>query len=259
RDRLDRRQGIAELAGGDRLDAIGRAGKRHDDDLEAGIREPAQLGGDGIRRCRRRDRACAPADSDRGLGLGGPARSRDDRCNDCEFHSHGASPLFGVMVSSFCDGSQNSTRRRTTVTRLFSSRPSMARINSTENWPATSMVKLMLVISMPRPDSEPINSATMAPIRAKIMAISSPAKMYGSALGSRSIQKIWPRVAASERIRLTRSSSAERRPTMVLTISGKNGTSAALTIFDVRPSPNQTMISGASATFGIDWNMTMKG
>ena len=46
---------------------------------------------------------------------------------------------------------------------------------------------------------------------------------------------------------------------MVLTISGKNATSAALTTFEVSPRPNQMMMSGASATFGIAWNMTMKG
>ena len=79
------------------------------------------------------------------------------------------------------------------------------------------------------------------------------------AFGSCSMRKICQRVADSERIRLTRSSSAERRPTMVLTISGKKATSAALTTFEVSPSPNQTMMSGASATFGIAWNMTMKG
>ena len=67
------------------------------------------------------------------------------------------------------------------------------------------------------------------------------------------------RVAASDFIRLTLSSSAERRPTMVFTISGKNATSAAFTTFDVRPRPNHTMISGASATFGIAWNITTNG
>ncbi len=46
---------------------------------------------------------------------------------------------------------------------------------------------------------------------------------------------------------------------MVLTISGKKATSAALITFEVSPRPNQTTISGASATFGIAWNMTMKG
>ena len=74
------------------------------------------------------------------------------------------------------------------------------------------MVKFMLWISMPRPAVAPMNSATMAPIRARIMAMSSPAITNGSALGSRSIQKICVSLAASERMRLTRSSSAERRP-----------------------------------------------
>ena len=46
---------------------------------------------------------------------------------------------------------------------------------------------------------------------------------------------------------------------MVLTISGKNATSAVLTTFEVSPKPNHTMISGASATFGIARNMTTNG
>ena len=46
---------------------------------------------------------------------------------------------------------------------------------------------------------------------------------------------------------------------MVLTISGKNATSAAFTTLEVSPSPNHTMISGASATFGIAWNITTNG
>ena len=103
----------------------------------------------------------------------------------------------------------------------------------------------------------PTNSATIAPIRAKIIATSSPAITKGRAFGRRSIQKICRSLAASERIRLTRSSSAERSPTMVLTRSGKNATRAALITLEVRPSPNQTTMSGASATLGSDWNMTM--
>jgi hypothetical protein len=79
------------------------------------------------------------------------------------------------------------------------------------------------------------------------------------ALGSCSIQKICHLLAASERISKMRSSSADFRPTMVFTMSGKNATNAALTTFDVSPNPNQTMMSGANATFGIAWNMTMKG
>ena len=121
------------------------------------------------------------------------------------------------------------------------------------------MVKFMHWISMPSPAVAPTNSATMAPIRAKIIAMSSPAMTKGSALGSRSIQKICVSLAASERMRLTRSSSAERSPTMVLTSSGKNATSAALMTLEVRPRPNQMTMSGASATLGSDWNMTMYG
>ena len=55
--------------------------------------------------------------------------------------------------------------------------PSIERISRTENWPATSIEKFMLWMSMPSPACAPTNSATMAPMRAKIIAISSPAKM----------------------------------------------------------------------------------
>ena len=60
-------------------------------------------------------------------------------------------------------------------------------------------------------------------------------------------------------MRFTRSSSAELSPTIVLTSSGKNATRAALITLEVSPSPNQTTISGASATLGSDWNITMYG
>ena len=52
------------------------------------------------------------------------------------------------------------------------------------------MVMFMLDISMPKPRSAPMNSATMAPISASTIAISRPAKMNGMAFGSCSIQKI---------------------------------------------------------------------
>ena len=130
-------------------------------------------------------------------------------------------------------------------------------MSSTENWPDTSMVKFMLWMSMPRPCLAPTNSPTMAPMRAKIMATSSPAMTKGSALGRRSIQKICFSLAASERMRLTRSSSADLSPTMVLTRRGKKATRAALTILEDSPSPNQMTMRGARAILGSDWNITM--
>ena len=58
-------------------------------------------------------------------------------------------------------------------------------------------------------------------------------------------------------MRSMRSLSAEFNPEIVLIIIGKKATSAAVTILDVTPRPNQRTNSGASATFGIDWNMMM--
>jgi hypothetical protein len=89
-----------------------------------------------------------------------------------------------------------------------------------------------------------------------------PGTMRGLGLGyetlreimsRRSIQKIWASLAASERMRLTRSSSAERNPTIVLTSSGKKATNAALMTLEVSPRPNQITMSGPSATLGSDW------
>ena len=141
----------------------------------------------------------------------------------------------------------------------FRMRPTSDRMSRIENWPDTSMLKFMDWMSMPSPRWAPTNSATMAPMSAKIMATSRPAITKGSALGRRSIQKICWSLAASERMRLTRSSSADLRPTIVLTSSGKKATRAALMTLEVSPSPNHTTISGARATLGSDWNMMMYG
>ena len=91
------------------------------------------------------------------------------------------------------------------------------------------------------------------------MATSSPAITKGSAHGSLSIQKTWLLLAVSERIRFTRSSSADFSPAIVLTISGKQATRAAFRTWDFIPRPNHTTINGASATLGTDWNITMYG
>src|SRR4029077_2745312 len=162
-------------------------------------------------------------------------------------------------MRSFSDGSQKSTRLRIIITPRFRSSPTTDRMSRIENCPETSMLKFMDWISMPRPFWAPTNSATMAPMRAKIMATSSPAMTKGREFGRRSIQKICRSLAASERIRLTRSSSAERRPPMVFTSNGKKAIRAALITLEVRPSPNHTTMRGASATLGSDWNMTMYG
>src|SRR6185503_15542087 len=179
-ERLDRGHRIIDVLGGDRLHAIGRTRQRHQLHLDAGLREPAHFGGNGIGRRRRSDGLSAPADADRGLRGGGrkPGRKRSERHKrDCSFHVVPPFLTLAPSICSFCETSQNSTRRRIAVTMPLSAKPSADRISSTENCPATSMVKFMLWISMPRPDSAPTSSATMAPSSEKIMAISSPAKM----------------------------------------------------------------------------------
>src|SRR6266852_13476 len=258
--RLDRGQRIEHLARADIFDAVGRARQRHQLDIEPRRLEPAHLVGDGEGSRRRGHRARAPADAQR-LGVrrtrAGKRCQRDDP--EPERLPHTISLLRISSGAAFIDGSQNRTRRRSARIPWLSSSPNIDRMNRIENTPATSALKLRLSISIPSPCVAPTNSATMAPISAKIIATSRPAMMKGSAPGRRSIQKICALLASSERIRLTRSSSAERRPTMVLTMSGKKAMSAAFTTFEVSPSPNQMTMSGASATFGSDWNMMMKG
>ena len=81
----------------------------------------------------------------------------------------------------------------------------------------------------------------------------------GNAPGRRSIRNICVSVAASERIRLIRSSSAERNPTMVFDHERKESNERRIHHLRRNPRPNQITTSGASATFGKDWNMMMKG
>src|SRR3954471_2979579 len=254
-ERLDRRQRVRQVAGGDELHAVGRSGNGNElhghsfasvETLLHRDGEGSGRGGDGAR-------------AEPHLDVLRPSGEREEGDGDGD-RFHRVSPFtFTEDDASFCEGSQKRTRLRTSTTTAFSPRPRAARMKSTANSPATSMLKLRLWMSMPSPASEPTNSATMAPTSAKTIATSSPAMRKGSAEGSRSIQKICICVAPSERIRSTRSSSAERSPTMVFTRSGKKAISAALTTFEPRPRPNHTIMSGASATFGIDWNMTMYG
>ena len=139
----------------------------------------------------------------------------------------------------------------------FKNRPIRARRIRIEKDPPISIMKFMLCISIPKPRSAPRNSATTVPISDSVMAISRPAKMKGSAVGRRSIMKIWRCDAPNERIRSMESLFAEFRPVIVLIISGKNEISAAVTILEVMPRPNQSTISGTKATFGIDRNITI--
>ena len=60
-------------------------------------------------------------------------------------------------------------------------------------------------------------------------------------------------------IRSSRAGLVCFRPTAVLMNIGKKHTSATITTLDSSPKPNHTMISGASATLGIDCRATTYG
>ena len=52
------------------------------------------------------------------------------------------------------------------------------------------------------------------------------------------------------------SASTEYRPAAVSTITGKNATNRAMTIFELAPKPNQATKTGANATLGRALNAT---
>ena len=70
------------------------------------------------------------------------------------------------------------------------------------------------------------------------------------------MSQIWRRDADIERNSRARSRSTVITPLIVFTKSGKKVSVAATSTFGVRPKPNQMTNSGASATFGSDWNAT---
>src|SRR5438105_1603957 len=257
--RLDRGQRVRQVPGRVQLHAVGRAGHRDQLHLDPGRRVPAFLHRDGEGSGRRGDGARAEPDLDHRFGGAPGGRGGNERRKHRYDRLHGPPLSEALFSAAFWEGSQNRTRRRTDTSAALSRSPSTARMKRMANSPATSMLKFLLWMSMPRPASAPTNSATMAPTSEKTIATSRPAMMNGSADGRRSMRKICSSLAASERMRSTRSSSADRSPAMVFTSSGKKEINAALTTLEVRPSPNQTTTSGASATLGIDWNMTMYG
>src|SRR5207302_2004388 len=186
RQRFDRWERIGEVAGRDQLQAVRRA--RHGNELhpDAASFVPAQLRRNREGRNRRAQRPRAKADLHRRLRRRRGRNAEEQGQNEhCTVHE-----LTTADGPAFSDASQKSTRRRMETRIQLSVSPMKARMNSTANSPATSMVKFLLWMSMPSPASAPTNSATIAPTSAKTMATSSPAMMKGSAEGRRSIQKI---------------------------------------------------------------------
>src|SRR4029434_6006590 len=248
------------LFGGSGLDAISGAGQCHQLHLDAVLFVPSHFGGDGKWRSGGGERAGAETNAElRRLSQDRRARGGDQQARveraECSFHR----AILSRSSRSFSAGSQKRIRRRIRRMQRLSNSPTIDKIRSTENCPETSILKFMLWISMPSPARAPTNSATIAPINAKIIATSSPAITNDRAFGSLSIQKTWLSLAASERMRFIRSSSVDLSPTIVLTSNGKKATRAVLITWDLSPSPNQTTIKGASATLGSDWNITIYG
>src|SRR5207302_214456 len=155
-----------QITGGNQFHAVGRTRERRQLDFDPVLGVPAELVGDGEGGRRRGYGARAPADFDHGLRRRLMEREgAEGGEGDSQYPVHSVPPFARSRSSAaFSDGSQNRTRRRKKMMHLLSSSPTIDRMISTENCPATSMVKFMLWISMPKPDSAPTNSATIEPI-----------------------------------------------------------------------------------------------
>src|SRR5690242_14902334 len=99
----------------------------------------------------------------------------------------------------------------------------------------------------------PKYSATIAPIILRLVAIFSPLKIYGKAMGKRTLRKMSISRAASDRMSSSDAGSAEVRPRTVLIIAGKKTSSATIAIFEAgAPLLNHALVIGAKAMIGIE-------
>ena len=86
-----------------------------------------------------------------------------------------------------------------------------------------------------------------------------PEKMNGSAAGNCTLANTCSGEARNERASSSSPAGVERSPVAVSTTIGKNATRKAIASFDSMPSPNQTRMIGAIATFGTDCMATRIG
>src|SRR5690625_518620 len=91
----------------------------------------------------------------------------------------------------------------------------------------------------------------IAPITARLVATLVPAKIEGSALGSRTRMNDRSVEAPIDRDSRIISLSIDRNPVMVSTRIGKNAMEKVIRMRGADPYPNQTTNSGASATLGM--------
>src|SRR5947209_19905705 len=98
-----------------------------------------------------------------------------------------------------------------------------------------------------------------APMTASTTATLRPTKICGSAPGSRTLRKVGARDADSDRASSARSAGVEVNPATEDTTTGKKHTRNTSATRDTWPSPNQAIVSGASASLGTAFNATSTG
>src|SRR5680860_619660 len=97
----------------------------------------------------------------------------------------------------------------------------------------------------------------MAPTRARVRLVLTPAKIDGMACITDSFQKMSLFDAVRDRMSWIDSGSTVIRPAIVLMRRGKKEMATAITTLDVIPNPKAVMNTGASTIFGRPWKATM--
>ena len=83
--------------------------------------------------------------------------------------------------------------------------------------------------------------------------------MYGRAVGNVTLLKICHAEAPNDCIIRSGPSSTDLKPAIPFTKSGKNVARITRANFELKPNPNHTMSSGASAILGMLWSATTNG
>jgi hypothetical protein len=129
--------------------------------------------------------------------------------------------------------------------------PRIANVISMTNIRGVSMYDWAISNILPNPLVAPTNSPITAPITLEVIAIFNAAKIYGSAMGKRTLNNTWSFEAEIEFIKSSRHGSTDLKPTIVLIKSGKNVIKIMIATFDHIPNPNHMVKRGAMAMMGI--------
>src|SRR5579885_10498 len=164
-----------------------------------------------------------------------------------------------MVISLTVAGRQCSRRRSSDVISASISKATIARINIAAKTPLLLKVPIAVWISKPIPWTDPRNSLTTAPTRAKLKLVCKLAMIHVRADGRITCVVSWRWLAPRMRALASRLRSTSRTPWKALKKTIKNTITTDSATFDWMPNPSPIMKIGPRTTRGIEFSALIYG